>query len=108
VKLAFLAGFVGLGLLGLALGQNPFGYATLLLALGSGIGAVIWWICGLFPRDPYSLKSLERIDREERRREIEEQLQSIDSAGNAICIQCGNHFDPMLIHCPNCGRSIYG
>jgi hypothetical protein len=106
VKFAFLCGFVGFLLLGLGLGSNPFGFASLLLALGSGLMALILWMSGLKPRDPYSLAELQKVDEAERRRRIEDELDAIDSAGNAICLNCGNHFDPLLQNCPRCGKSL--
>ena len=107
MKFAFTCGFVGFGLLGLALGSNPFGYASLLLSICSLTGALVWWIAGLKKPDPYSLEALKQLHDEEERRMIEEQLEQIDSAGNAICLNCGNHFDPILRVCPRCGKSIF-
>lgn len=107
MKLAFLAGFIGFMFLGLSLGANPFGYASLLLALGSLVGALIWWVADWRKPDPYDLKRLQKIHEAEERRAVEEQLEAIDSAGNAICTNCGNHFDPMLHRCPGCGKSLF-
>lgn len=107
MKLAFLAGFVGFAMLGLALGSNPFGYAAVLVAVGSGVMALVLWVGGLRWRDPYDLHDLQRIDAQERRRAIEDELEEIDSAGNAVCLTCGTHFDPMLNLCPRCGRSPF-
>ncbi len=109
MKIAFIAGFLGFALLGLSLGANPFGYAALLLSLGFGLGAVIHWASGLRLRrkDPYDLSELARVHEEEERRAIEDELMEMDSAGNAVCLTCGNHFDPKLHVCPRCGRSIF-
>jgi hypothetical protein len=108
VKIAYFCGFLGFSILALAVGANPFGYAFLLIAFLSGVGALIMWLGGLkWGRDPYDLGELERIDKEERRRAIEEELEEIDSAGNAICLNCGTHFDPLLNICPRCGKSLF-
>ena len=108
MKLAFVCGFVGFSLLGIALGANPFGYAAFLLSLCSLVGAIIWWVAGFKRTDPYSLGELRKVQDAEDRRAIEEQLMEIDSAGNAVCLNCGNHFDPMLNLCPRCGKSLFG
>ncbi|MBC8064470.1 MAG: hypothetical protein H7Y17_06550 [Chlorobia bacterium] len=107
MKLAFVAGCVGFAILGISLGGNPFGFAALLVSVSFGIGAVIWWIAGLKKTDPYDLSQLQRVHEQEERRAIEDQLEQIDSAGNAICLNCSTHFDPMLNLCPRCGKSIY-
>ena len=107
MKRAFLAGFIGFLLLGLSLGSNPFGFACLLLALSSLVGAVIWWAADFRKPDPYDLNRLHQIHEQEARRAIEDQLEAVDSAGNAICLNCGNHFDPMLHRCPGCGKSLF-
>jgi hypothetical protein len=107
VKTAYFCGFLGFSLLALAVGANPFGYAFLLIALLSGVGALIMWLAGIKRRDPYDLGELQRIDEEERRRAIEDELEQIDSAGNAICLNCGTHFDPLLNICPRCGKSLF-
>jgi hypothetical protein len=107
VKLALTAGFVGFALLGLALGSNPFGYASLILSLGFALGALIWWIADLRKPDQYDLNELARVHKDEERRKIEDELMELDSAGNAVCLTCGCHFDPILNLCPRCGRSIY-
>ncbi len=93
--------------LGFALGDNPFGHASLILALGCLIGAAIWWLSRLKGTDPYDLKALHRIHEDEERRAIEDELAEIDSAGNAVCLNCGTHFDPQFHRCPRCGKSIY-
>ena len=69
--------------------------------------AVVLWAASLKKRDPYSLAELQRVDEEERRRMIEDELEQMDSAGNAICLNCGSHFDPMLQLCPRCGKSLF-
>jgi hypothetical protein len=109
VKLALVAGFLGFAILGASLGANPFGYSSLLLSLGFALGALIHWGAGLNLRrkDPYSLEALRRVQDEEERRAIEDELAEIDSAGNAVCLTCGTHFDPKLSLCPRCGRSIF-
>lgn len=107
MKTAYFCGFLAFSLLALAVGANPFGFAFLLLAFLSGVGALIMWLGGLKRRDPYDLGELQRIDAEERRRAIEEELEQIDSAGNAICLNCGTHFDPLLNICPRCGKSLF-
>jgi hypothetical protein len=107
VKVAYICGFVGFTLLGWACGANPFGYAFFLVGMLAGVGALIHWIYDLKWGGKYSLKALERVDREERRRAIEDELDQIDSAGNAICLNCGTHFDPILNLCPRCGKSLF-
>lgn len=109
MKLAFIAGFLGFAILGASLGGNAFGYASLLLSLGFALGAVIHWGADFFNRrkDPYSLSELHKIHEKEERLAIEDELMEMDSAGNAVCLTCGNHFDPKLHLCPRCGRSIF-
>lgn len=107
MKTAYFCGFLGFSLLALAVGANPFGYSFLLLAFLSGIGALIMWLASLHRRDPYDLHELQRIDEEARRRAIEDELEELDSAGNAVCLNCGTHFDPMLNLCPRCGKSLF-
>lgn len=107
MKLYFLAGFIGFLLLGIGLGANPFGFASLLLSLGSLMGAILWWIVGLRKQDPYDLRQLEKVHKEEERRAIEDELDQLDSAGNAVCLNCGTHFDPIFNRCPGCGKSLF-
>ena len=107
MKIAYIAGLLGFVLLGFAIGLNPFGEAFILLGLLFGLGAVILWVSDLRVGSKYDLKKLEKVDREERRRAIEDQLEELDSAGNAVCLSCMNHFDPELGRCPRCGRSLF-
>jgi hypothetical protein len=109
ISYALACGLVGFLLLGIGLGDNPFGYASFLLALGFGLGAIIHMVSSISIRkkDPYDLRELLKVQADEERRAIEDQLAEIDSAGNAVCLNCGTHFDPMLHRCPRCGKSIY-
>lgn len=107
MKLYFTAGFVGFLFLGLALGNNPFGYAFLLLSAGSLVGAIIWWIAGFRKQDPYDLRQLQKIHKDEERRAIEDELDQMDSSGNAVCLNCATHFDPIFNRCPRCGKSLF-
>lgn len=108
----------------LLLGLTAFGIGAILLGaavgglafqIGTAISAALFITAGIAALSSkigsirkYDLKQLEKVDREERRRLIEQELEQLDSAGNAICLTCGNHFDPELMICPRCGRSIYG
>lgn len=103
-----VCGFVGFSILGWALGPNAFGHASFLVALGFLLGVGIHGVSRLKlkRKDPYSLDELRKVHENEERRAIEDELMEIDSAGNAVCLCCGNHFDPKLHLCPRCGRSI--
>lgn len=107
MKLAYTAGFIGLLILGIALGDNPLGYAFLILSALSLIGAIIWWVAGFQKRGRYDLRQLEKVHKAEERRAIEDQLEELDSAGNAVCLNCGTHFDPVFNRCPRCGKSLF-
>ena len=107
VKSSFLAGFLGFMILSIAIGNMPLGHASFFVALGFLLGYLVALAIGYKKRDPYDLKILEKIDREERYRQIEADLEEMDSAGNAVCLCCGNHFDPLIGQCPHCGKSLY-
>ncbi len=108
MKIAFVAGGVGFGILGLSLGANPFGFAAILLASSSFLMALILWLGSLrWKRDPYDLKELRRIQENDDRHSLEQELAELDSAGNAVCLNCGTHFDPKLSFCPRCRKGIF-
>jgi|GEM_PF-6629073 len=103
MKIAFIAGMVGFAILGIALGPNPIGQGSMIVAALFGLGALIHWLVGLRPKpDAYDLAVLRQIHERENDKVDEEELEQYETTGQAICLNCGDEYDPRLGRCPRC------
>ena len=103
------AGTVGFGILGSAIGWNPLGQSLILIAALFLLGFFVVALSGIkWKKDVYDLAVLRQVQEREERRAIEDEIDEIDSAGNAVCLNCATHFDPALNKCPRCGKSLFG
>jgi len=106
MRTSLIAGMVGFAILGFALGANPFGQASIVLAALVGLGALVVRLYELKPqkKDAYDLALLKQIHERKEMAKIDDELGEFETTGKAICLNCGDEYDPRLGRCPRCRR----
>ena len=108
MKLRLTAGMIGFVILGLALGPNAFGQASVALGALFGLGILVVWLSERTRKpDAYDLAVLKQIHERGEKAKIDDELSEYETTGKVICLNCGDEYNSRLGQCPRCRRSQF-
>lgn len=108
MKIRLTAGLVGFLLLGIAIGPNVLGQASVGVAVLFGIGILVVWLTELRPKkDAYDLAVLKQIHERSEKEKIDDEIAEYQATGRVICLNCAEEYDSRLGQCPRCRKSQF-